>query len=118
MHPAPRLTYAIPFYSGRALLERAIASVLAQTNDAWTAYVCDNASPEPGIEELVKTAGGGRIGYVRNAENVGMAGNFNRCIDLAKTDLVTLLHSDDELEPTYTETMLAAADRHPAAVAV
>ncbi len=118
MRPAPRLTYAIPFYSGRALLERTIASVLAQPGDAWTAFVCDNASPEPGIEELVKTVGKGRIGYVRNPENVGMAGNFNRCIDLAETDLVTLVHSDDELEPSYTDAIIAAADRHPAAVAV
>ena len=118
MRPAPRITYAIPFYSGRELLKRTIASVLAQPGDAWSAFVCDNASPEPGLEELVKAEGQGRIGYVRNAENVGMAGNFNRCIDLAETDLVTLLHGDDELEPAYTETMLAAADRHPTAVAV
>lgn len=118
MRRASRLTYAIPFYSGRALLERTIASVLAQPGDGWTAFVCDNASPEPGIEELVKTAGQGRIGYVRNPENVGMAGNFNRCLDLAETDLVTLVHSDDELEPTYTDAILAAAERHPSAVAV
>ncbi len=118
MRPAARLTYAIPFYSGRELLERTIASVLAQPGESWTAFVCDNASPEPGIEELVRAAGQGRISYHRNAQNLGMAGNFNRCIDLAETDLVTLVHSDDELEPTYTDLILAAADRHPGAVAV
>ncbi len=117
MGPA-RLTYAIPFYSGSALLERTIASVLAQPDGTWTAFVVDNASPEPGIAELVRDAGHGRVGYVRNAENLGMVGNFNRCIDLAKTDLVTLVHADDVLEPSYSELMIAAADRHPAAVAV
>jgi glycosyltransferase involved in cell wall biosynthesis len=115
---AVRLTFAIPFYSGRALLERTIASVLAQHRDDWTAFVCDNASAEPGIEELVRTVGQGRVGYVRNVTNLGMAGNFNRCIDLAETDLVTLVHSDDELEPTYASTILPAAERHPSAAAV
>jgi glycosyltransferase involved in cell wall biosynthesis len=112
-----RLTYAIPFYSGAALLERTIASVLAQPDGMWTGFVLDNASPEPGIDELVRRVGKGRLGYKRNATNLGMAGNFNRCLDVAETELVTLVHSDDELEPNYTELMLAAIDRHPKAVA-
>jgi glycosyltransferase involved in cell wall biosynthesis len=115
---APSITFAIPFYSGRDYLERAIASVLAQRDPRWLAFVCDNASPEPGIEALVRAAGAGRVGYVRNEHNLGMAGNFNRCIDLAATELVTLLHADDELLPSYAETMIAAAAAHPTAAAV
>jgi glycosyltransferase involved in cell wall biosynthesis len=113
----PSITFAIPFYSGRDYLDRAIESVLGQHDTEWQAFVCDNASPEPGIEELVRSVGRGRVGYVRNDKNLGMAGNFNRCIDLAETELVTLLHADDELAPTYCGTMRAAAARHPSAAA-
>ena len=112
------ITFAIPFYSGRAYLERTLASVLAQRDDRWCAFVADNCSPEPGVEALVRRVGQGRIGYVRHGHNLGMAGNFNRCIDLAETDLVTLLHSDDELLPSYAGTMIAAAAGHPGAAAV
>lgn len=111
------ITFAIPFYSGIAYLPRTLESVMAQTDDNWRAYVVDNASNEAGAEELVKKIGRGRIGYVRNERNLGMAGNFNRSIDLAETDLVTLLHSDDELTPEYCAKFRAVASRYPVAAA-
>lgn len=113
-----QITFAIPFHAGPDYLRRAIGSLLAQRDSTWTAFVCDNASTEPGIEDRVRAWGEGRVGYVRNPTNLGMAGNFNRCIDLADTELVTLLHADDELEPDYCETLRAAADRHRGAAAV
>lgn len=109
------ITFAIPFHTGIAYLPRALESVLAQSDDNWRAYVVDNASPEPGVEELVKRVSDGRIRYLRNEKNLGMSGNFNRCIDLADTDLVTLLHADDELVPTYCAMFRDAAERYPRA---
>ena len=47
-----------------------------------------------------------------------MAGNWNRCLDLAETDLVTLLHADDELLPNYVSVFRAAAARYPACAAL
>jgi len=44
-----------------------------------------------------------------------MAGNWNRCLELAETDLVTILHSDDLLLPKYLQIILAASQRHPRA---
>jgi len=114
----PTLTFALPFYSGIAYLPRALASLRAQRDPDWRAFVCDNASPEPGLGAMVAALGDARITYVRNATNLGMAGNFNRCLDLADTDLVTLLHADDELEPGYAGAFRAAAARFPDAVAL
>src|SRR5262249_10499692 len=45
------------------------------------------------------------------------AGNWNRCFDLADTDLVNLLHNDDELLPNYVEEMLKAGRDYPDAAA-
>jgi glycosyltransferase involved in cell wall biosynthesis len=111
------LTIAIPFYRGRAFLRQAIASVLRQRNPAWRLLVCDDCGPEQGIAELVKGHDDPRIRYHRNERNLGMAANWNRCLDLADTDLVNLLHADDELLDNYADVMLRAAARHPRAVA-
>lgn len=113
----PSVTFAIPFYSGIDYLGRTLRSILEQHDTSWEAVVCDDGA-EPGVEELVRAVGGGRVRYERNAQNLGMARNFNRCIDVATTELVTVLHADDELMPTYCGTMRAAAERHPTAAAI
>lgn len=112
----PRLTFAIPFYSGRAFLERTLQSVVAQDDEAWELVVCDDGS-EPGIEELVRSFGDERLRYLRNPGNLGMGRNFNQCLEVATTELVCVLHADDELGPTYCRTMRQAARRHPEAAA-
>jgi glycosyltransferase involved in cell wall biosynthesis len=115
--PASAITYSIPYYSGIDYLGRAIKSVIAQQDGNWQCVVIDDSNDD-GVEQLVRDIGDGRVRYVKNEQNIGMARNFNRGIDLAETDLVTLLHNDDELMPSYTATMRAAAERYPKAAAL
>src|SRR5262249_14542574 len=110
------LTIAIPFYKGHAYLRAAIESVLRQTSPNWKLVVCDDG-PDPGTAELVASFADPRIRYLRNEHNLGMAGNWNRCLEVAETDLVDLLHNDDELLPNYVEVMLAAGQQFPDASA-
>jgi glycosyltransferase involved in cell wall biosynthesis len=118
---APEVSFGIPFYSGVGLLRKTLESVLAQRDFAWRAYVCDD-SPDPATGEevaaLLGSLGGGRIAYHRNPRSLGISGNWNRCLDLAETDLVTVLHADDELFPEYCGKVRAAAERRPDAAAV
>jgi glycosyltransferase involved in cell wall biosynthesis len=111
----PAITFSIPYYSGIDYLGRAIESVLAQDDDRWACTVCDDSS-DPQVPEVVARVGKGRVRYDKNPKNLGIDGNFNRSIDVAET--VTVLHADDELMPSYTRTMIAAAGRHPHAAAV
>jgi glycosyltransferase involved in cell wall biosynthesis len=113
---AEPITIAIPFYKGQDYLCRAIASVIRQSSPEWRLLVCDDG-PEPGTAERVAEFNDPRIRYVRNEHNLGMAGNWNRCLDLADTDLVNLLHNDDELLPNYVAEMLAAGRTYPDAAA-
>ena len=113
-----RITFAIPFYANAALLRRALESVLAQTLGDFRALVIDDGGPEPEAAELVHSFRDGRLSYRRNARNLGLAGNWNLCLDAAPTDLVTLLHADDELLPGYAELMTGAAERWPGAAAL
>lgn len=113
---ATAVSVAIPYYSGRAYLAEAIASVRSQTRPDWRLIVVDDAGPEP-AEDLVAGFADERISYVRNPYNLGLAGNWNRCLELADTDLVTLLHADDRLAPGYLTAVTDAAAAHPAAAA-
>src|SRR5688572_1907046 len=110
------LTIAVPFYKGHAYLRAAVQSVLRQSSPDWRLVVCDDG-PEPGTRELVESFAEPRIRYLKNDRNLGMAGNWNRCLEVADTDLVNLLHNDDELLPNYVETMLAAGRQFPDAAA-
>jgi glycosyltransferase involved in cell wall biosynthesis len=112
------LTFAVPFYSHPELLERALTSVMAQRNADWDAVVVDDAPVDVGAREIVERVGEGRIRYIENPSNLGIAGNWNRCLEVAETDLVTLFHADDELAPDYADVVLDGHGRFGDAVAV
>jgi glycosyltransferase involved in cell wall biosynthesis len=113
-----QLGIAIPFFSGLDYLRSAIESLLAQSTSAWRAVVVDDAGPEPEAADVVRDLADPRIRYVRNDRNLGLAENWNACLDLADSELVTLFHADDMLGPEYVALVLRAHDRHPDAVAV
>ena len=112
------LTLAVPFYANSHLLASALMSLRNQSSDDWEAVVVDDAGPEPGVAELVERIGRGRFRYLRNEANLGLAGNWNRCLEVARTELVTIFHADDELGPDYVARVLELADGDRDAVAV
>jgi glycosyltransferase involved in cell wall biosynthesis len=111
------LTLAIPFYANTDLLAAALASVVAQDTDEWEAVVVDDG-PDSDARDVVARVGGDRIRYVRNPANLGLAGNWNRCLELAETELVTLFHADDELRSDYVRRVLEVHRGAPDAAAV
>jgi glycosyltransferase involved in cell wall biosynthesis len=111
------ITFAIPFYSDLALLRRALETALSQTLGDVRVIVIDDCGPESAAE-LVRSLRDHRVSYACNPRNLGLAGNWNACLDAASTDLVTLLHADDELLPNYAQLMTTAAARWPDATAL
>ena len=117
MSPTAEITFAIPFYSGVDYLLEAIHGVRRQTVESWRVVVCDDAPEDTGAGARFRALNDPRVVYTRNEHNLGLAANWNRCLDRAETDLVTLLHADDVPAADYAERMIAAARRHPDAVA-
>ena len=113
----PAISFAIPYYDNRRYLAEAIASVRAQTFGDWELMVVDDCGPEP-APELVESLGDARVTYVRNQVNLGLSGNWNECVRLARGPWVTLLHGDDRLLPRYAERVLAAAEGRPGLAAL
>ena len=58
---------------------------------------------------------------MRNPTNLGVAGSFNRCFELAVehgAELAMILHADDLLEPGYVAVVRAAHAASPDATCV
>jgi glycosyltransferase involved in cell wall biosynthesis len=98
------ITVAIPSYNKETYIERCIKSVLAQVPRPDEILLIDNCSTDRTFELAKKF--GSEIKCVRNTKNLGMAGNWNRCIELCNTDLLMILHADDELLPEATKKYL------------
>jgi glycosyltransferase involved in cell wall biosynthesis len=116
----PGVCITIPFYSNLSYLDVALQSLLAQTDRDWTAIVIDDASPEIGARERVIGLGDRRIRCVRNSSNLGIAANFNRCLDLGReaADIVTIFHADDILGSGYVAAIRSAHHTFPTATCV
>ncbi len=98
--PIPFLTYTIPAYKRAYLLKEALESVLHQlpVDFTWDVIVVDNeAGGENETERLIREMADPRILYYRNKENLGVDGNYNRCIELARGRWIAMLHADDLL---------------------
>ncbi len=111
-----RITYAVPYYSGLGYLRMALQSLIGQKNPHWLAIVLDDRGGED-AEETVRSFNDNRISYVRNETNLGLSGNWNKALSMVTTELVTIFHSDDELESNYTDLILGLMARYPEAVA-
>lgn len=103
----------LPFYSPSERAWPAIESVLAQTHQNWRLVVVDDAYPEEGIRERLESLGDPRVEYVRNPENIGLARNFSRCLELVDAEYFTMLGDDDLMHPTYLESVAAKLITHP-----
>ncbi|MCT4647353.1 MAG: glycosyltransferase [Carboxylicivirga sp.] len=103
----PLISILIPSFNRPEYLERAIASALDQREASeFEIIVVDNCSDDDYFNEIKKRVGKREYTrYYRNEANLGMVGNWNRCINLAKGKWVTFLHDDDVLSPYYVFTM-------------
>ena len=115
----------VPYYSNIAYLREALESVVRQTDEHWWCVVVDDSPTGDGVADLVADLVAElhepRIEYVRNPVTLGVAGNFNRCFELAwfrGADLAVVLHADDLLEPGYVAAMRRAHRWSPAAACV
>lgn len=105
MPAAPRVSIMIPTYRRPALLKEAIESALAQQTDVpYEVCVVDNdAVANEEVEAVIRSFNSPILSLYRNEENIGMFGNWNRCIQLARGEFVSILNDDDRLASTFIQ---------------
>jgi glycosyltransferase involved in cell wall biosynthesis len=108
-----RVTVSIPTYDRTIWIKNTILSVLGQTFDDFVLQVVDDASPSRTTEDVVAEFDDPRIELVRNEHNLGIVGNFNRSLQLARTEYLLQLGDDDELAPEFLDATVAVLDRRP-----
>jgi glycosyltransferase involved in cell wall biosynthesis len=105
-----RFSVMIPTCEPNRMLRETLASVLSQRSpdDSLEIAVVDDASSSVDVESLVASVPGSeRIVIHRSDRRLGLAGNWNRAIALARGELVHLLHQDDRVDHGF----YAAVDR-------
>ncbi len=109
----PEVCIMIPTYRRANGLELSLQSVFKQTGTvSYGIIVIDNdSSVDPDTDELMRkiTIAHDNVLYYRNAENIGIAGNWNRCIELSRSDYLCILHDDDQLLPDYLNSLFPIA---------
>src|SRR5688500_6704463 len=108
------ISVCIPTFNYGHFLGRAVESVLAQDHGDFELIVVDNASTDD-TQAVLARYDDPRLRVVRNPSNLGLFGNFERCLELAGGELVKFLASDDWLHPAYLREAVALAEAHPSA---
>lgn len=108
----PRVTVLMPTYNVAPWVDEAIQSVLSQTYKDFDLLVVDDASSDDTLAH-VRAINDPRIRIAAFPNNVGLADNLNRGLDLIDTELVARMDGDDIAEPDWLETGIKVLDSHP-----
>ncbi len=92
----------VPLYNTPVeYLKAMIESVQVQTYQNWELVLVDGSDDGGDRARVIGSLGGtvGTIRYVRLEKNLGISGNTNECIRMARGEYVALLDHDDVLHP-------------------
>ena len=97
----PEISIMIPTFRRPELLRSAITSVIRQaTRLSYEIVIVDNeqySEVAKAVDEVVRSFDYSLIKLYRNRKNLGMFGNWNICLRLARAKWVMLLNDDDLL---------------------
>lgn len=93
-----KVTVIIPTRERSSVLEKALATVIAQDHDNLEILVSDNASVDH-TREVVLDAGDARVKYLNTGRRISMTANWEFALSHVTDGWVTLLGDDDGLLP-------------------
>lgn len=115
----------MPVYNAEKFLHDSIGSLLCQTSNHWKLICVDDGSSDNSLSILLDYEGKINEGIVTGwkmkvltQENAGPAVARARAIEIADTEYVSILDSDDAYAPDYVEKMLGRAEETNADIVV
>lgn len=115
-HPPPLVSVLVPTFEQAAFIARALASLQAQTLQAWEALVVDDGSRDGTREAVAPFLLDARIRYLRLDENGGLGRALNKALDGTTAPLVAYLPSDDVVYANHLASLADALEEAPHAV--
>ncbi len=110
----PLLTVALPTCNGARHLREALAGIKAQADVEFDLLVSDDRSDDETLN-IVAEELGDRARVSINSERLGLAGNWNRCVELSRTAWVAIFHQDDVMHPGHLASHQRVIEAHPEA---
>ncbi len=108
----PLVSVCIPAYNSAVYIKKTIESILDQNYKNIELVVVDDCSKDDTVE-IVKNIEDPRMRLVQNEKNLGMTGNWNKCLTEAKGDYIKLVCADDILYADSIKKELGALLKHP-----
>src|ERR1700751_2742123 len=98
MQASPPVSVCVPMYNNSATIERCLRSILSQDGvELEILVVDDDSSDDCAAIPAAMLRPGARL--IRSRPNLGLNGNHNKCIEMARGDLIQFVHGDDWLLP-------------------
>lgn len=94
MNERPLVSVLIPARNSSPFIHEALDSILFQTYTHLEIIVVDDASTDE-TSAIVRSMSDPRLKLYRNRSQLGIAATRNRCVDLAKGELLAWMDSDD-----------------------
>lgn len=110
-----KVSITIPTYNRSRYISEAIESAINQSYKDIEIIVIDNYSTD-NTEEVVKGFKEFKdkgVQYIKNATNIGMMGNWNKCIEVSTGELLLILGDDDILYPNFVEESVSVFSKYP-----
>lgn len=108
----PLVSVCIPAYNSAIYIKKTMESVLSQKYENIELVVVDDCSRDNTVE-VVRSVDDPRVRLVQNTDNLGMTGNWNKCLAEAKGDYIKLICADDILYEDSIKKELSALLKHP-----
>ncbi|MDE7434566.1 MAG: glycosyltransferase [Lachnospiraceae bacterium] len=111
----PLVSVCIPAYNSAGYIMDTVNSILNQTYRNLELVVVDDCSTDD-TYEVLRAIQDERLKLYRNEHNLGMSGNWNRCLKLCSGEYVKLICADDLLAENALELEVSALEENPTAV--
>ncbi len=98
----PLVSICIPVYNGEKTIRSTLEAALRQTYRPIEIIVVDNCSEDDTLK-ILHDMSQDRIIVYENTENIGMVGNWNRCLSYSKGEYAMILCADDMIEDDCIE---------------
>lgn len=110
----PRVSVIMGVYNASKRIEKSVKSILEQTFTDFEFIICDDCSDDDTFIKLEKIASNdSRITILRNDKNMKLAYTLNKCLKIAKGDLIARMDDDDYAKPDRFEKQIEFMDKNP-----
>lgn len=108
----PKVSVILPAYNAEKYIKEAVDSILGQTFKDFELIVINDCSKDS-TEQILLSYIDPRLVYVKNEQNLGVAGTLNKGLSLAKGTYIARMDADDISLPERFQKQVTYLDAHP-----